>query len=301
MNIQEVELSSFKDKLSNAKLDYPKSANPDLFNLFFNYLGVASRGGGKTYNIIKIIKGYEKEKLYSSQGEHKVRTILISPTYDANKNLWRNLKSLDENDIYETYSEQILKDIIDDIKTIIDEVDFYNKYVEYYNTIDKTPPERVQEILNNNNEIKMVLSKFDFQHPKQVKKYFRYTTKPISFLIFDDIMGSSALSRKSQNLLTYWLIKNRHIFTCMCLLVQSIKSVPKAVRLNCNLFYLGKFSNKSSILDDLYQEVSSVITEKQFENLYDKAINDNPHGALIIDLTGSKKRFYSSLDKELII
>ena len=87
----------------------------------------------------------------------------------------------------------------------------------------------------------------------------------------------------------------------MCLLVQSMKSVSKAVRLNCNLFYLGKFSNKKAILNDLYEEVSSVMTEKEFESVYDKAINESEHGALIIDLTGNKKRFYSSLDKELLI
>jgi hypothetical protein len=80
-----------------------------------------------------------------------------------------------------------------------------------------------------------------------------------------------------------------------------MKSVPKDIRLNCNLFYLGKFSNKKAILNDLYEEVSSVLTESEFENLYDKAINSTEHGALMIDLTGSKKRFYNNLEKELII
>jgi hypothetical protein len=301
MNIKEVSIKSFKEEISNSKLDYPKSSNKDLFNLFFNYLSVSSRGGGKTYNITKIIKAYENEKFYSKQGEHKIRTILISPTYDANKNLWKNLKSLDENDIYESYSESILTDIIDDIKGIIDEVDFYNKYVSYYQLVDNTPKKDIKELLENNPEINIILEKYDYQNPNKIKKYFRFTSKPITFIILDDIMGSSALSRKSQNLLTYWLIKNRHIFTCMCILVQSMKSVPKSIRLNCNLFYLGKFSNKKSILTDLYEEVSSVMTEKEFENIYDKAINDSEHGALIIDLTGSKKRFYSSLDKELLI
>jgi len=80
-----------------------------------------------------------------------------------------------------------------------------------------------------------------------------------------------------------------------------MKSIDKSVRLNCNLFFLGKFSNKKAILTDLYEEVGSILTEKEFENLYDKAINDNQHGALIIDLTGNKKRFYNNLEKELII
>jgi hypothetical protein len=301
LQITELELEGFKDKLSSSKLDYPKSDNKNLFNLFYNMMAVASRGGGKTYSVVKIIKEYEKSKMVSGQGEHKIRTILISPTYDANKNLWGNLKSIDENDIYETYSEEILKNIIEDIKQIIDEVDVYNKYIYYYDLVDKTPKNEIQSLLKSNPEILFILKKYNYETPVKVKKYFRYTTKPITFLVLDDIMGSSALNRKSENLLKYWLIKNRHIFTSFFILVQSMKSVPKDMRLNCNLFYLGKFSNKKAILNDLYEEVSSVLTEDQFENLYDKAINDNQHGALIIDLTGSKKRFYNNLEKELIL
>ena len=301
MNITERDLEGFKDKITNSKLDYPKSYNNNLFNLFMNVLAVGARGSGKTYSTVKIIKEYEKSNMVSGQGIHKIRTILISPTYDANKNLWGNLKSLDENDIYEEYSEKILKNIIDDINAIIDEVDIYNKYIYYYDLVDKTPKNDIEKLLKSNAEISYILKKFNYETPAKVKKYFRYTTKPITFLVLDDIMGSSALNRKSENLLKYWLIKNRHIFTSFFLLVQSMKSVPKDMRLNCNLFYLAKFSNKKAILNDIYEEVSSVLTEQQFEALYDKAINDNPHGALIIDLTSSKKRFYNNLEKELII
>jgi Cdc6-like AAA superfamily ATPase len=81
MNITEVEINSFKDKISNSKLDYPKSDNPNLFNLFMNMMAVGARGSGKTYSTVKIIKEYEKSKMISGQGEHKIRTILISPTY----------------------------------------------------------------------------------------------------------------------------------------------------------------------------------------------------------------------------
>lgn len=301
MNITEKNLEGFKDKLSNSKLDYPKSNNENLFNLFFNMMAVGSRGSGKTYSVVKIIKEFEKSNLTSMQGVHRVRTILISPTYEANKNLWNNLKSLDENDVYETYTEDILQGIIDDIREIIDEVDIYNKYIYYYDLVDKTAKNDIDKLLKFNPEILPILQKYNYESPSKVKKYFRYTTKPITFLVLDDIMGSSALNRKSENLLKYWLIKNRHIFTSFFILVQSMKSIPKDMRLNCNLFYLAKFSNKKSILNDLYEEVSSVLTENQFESLYDKATTDKPHGALIIDLTGDKKRFYSNLEKELII
>jgi hypothetical protein len=232
---------------------------------------------------------------------HKIYPILFSEIFRQCKNLWKNLKSLDENDIYEQYTEEILKNIIDDVKGIIDEVDIYNKYIDYYDLIKETPKEEIQLLLKLNPEIPLLLNKFNYENPTKVKKYFRYTSKPITFIILDDIMGSSALNRKSENLLKYWLIKNRHIFTSFFILVQSMKSVEKSVRLNCNLFYLGKFSNKKAILNDLYEEVSSILTEDQFSNLYNTAINSTEHGALMIDLTGSKKRFYNNLEKELLI
>ena len=78
------------------------------------------------------------------------------------------------------------------------------------------------------------------------------------------------------------------------------------------LYALFKTDKKTSNGDELiaYYERQRVeknwtgiyfTTEKEFENLYDRAINSSEHGSLIIDLTGSKKRFYNNLEKELII
>ena len=114
-------------------------------------------------------------------------------------------------------------------------------------------------------------------------------------------MGSSAFKRKSQSLLLYWLIKNRHIFTSFFLLVQSMKSVPKNIRLNCNVYFLGKFASKKMILNDLYDEVSNILTPQEFEMIYDHAIKASKYGALIIDNSGDTKRFYRNLEKEIIL
>jgi len=101
-------IDGFMSKIGNSSLDYPKSNNPYLFKLFFNYLGVASRGGGKTYNLVKIIKEFENSQMRTNDGTiHHIRTILISPTYDANKNLFDNLKLLSPVDIYEEYTKRL--------------------------------------------------------------------------------------------------------------------------------------------------------------------------------------------------
>ena len=60
------------------------------------FTSVASRG--KTYNSVKLIKHYEDNKLIDNNGIiHPLRTIVISPTLDANL-IFNNLKSLNESD-----------------------------------------------------------------------------------------------------------------------------------------------------------------------------------------------------------
>lgn len=295
-------IDGFMSKIGNSSLDYPKSNNPYLFKLFFNYLGVASRGGGKTYNLVKIIKEFENSQMRTNDGTiHHIRTILISPTYDANKNLFDNLKSLSPVDIYEEYTEETLKDIIDDVKGIIEEVKMFKDYKDAYELIKRTPKDKIKDLIKEKPEIYELLKVHDFETPSNVAEKFRYTEKPITFIILDDLMGSAAFNRKHQSLLKYWLIKNRHIFTSFFILVQSMKSVPKDIRLNCNVFYVAKFSNKKVILNDLYEEVSSMMKPEQFESIYDYAINSNDYGALIIDNSGDKKRFYNNLEKEIFI
>ncbi len=295
-------INGFPSKIGNSSLDYPKSSNPYLFKLFFNYLGVASRNGGKTFNLVKIIKEFENNDMKTSDGvKHPIQTILISPTYDANKGLFDNLKYLSPTDIHEEYKEETLKEIIDDVKGIIEEVKIFKEYKYAYELVQKTPKDKIKDLITEQPEVYEILKLYNFEKPSIVAEEFRYQEKPITFIILDDLMGSDAFNRKHQSLLKYWLIKNRHIFTSFFILVQSMKSVPKDIRLNCNVFYVAKFSNKKVILNDLYEEVSSIIKPEQFESIYDYAINSNDYGALIIDNSGDKKRFYNNLEKEIFI
>lgn len=299
--IKEINLKGFNHELKKSKLDYPQSSNPNAFKLFFNYLAIASRGGSKTYSCVKIIKDFEESELKSNEGKHKIRTILISPTIEANKNLFKNLNSLDEADIYTEYSEELLDNIIMDIKKTIDDVDKLNLYKKTYELIDKTPKEKIPKLIKENPMIIEILKEYNFRPINEVEKLFKYTTKPISFIVLDDLLGSSAFNKKSSNLLKYWLIKNRHIYTSFFILSQSMRGINKDIRSNCNVFFLGKFMNKKLILDDIYSEVSNVVSDKEFEELYNYAIDDNKWGALIIDNSGDEKRFYKNLEKELII
>ena len=82
------------------------------------FTSVASRGSGETYNSVKLIKHYEDNKLIDNDNViHPLRTIVISPTLDANP-IFNNLKSLAKEDKHEKYCDDLLQTIINDIRKI---------------------------------------------------------------------------------------------------------------------------------------------------------------------------------------
>ena len=85
---------------------------------------------------------------------------------------------------------------------------------------------------------------------------------------------------------------------CFAVLVQSIRAVPKTIRMNCSVFQLAKFGSKKVVLNDIYEEVSNIIIIEKFEELYDFATNKK-YGSLIIDTTHGDKRFLSNFNSEL--
>lgn len=83
-------------------------------------------------------------------------------------------------------------------------------------------------------------------------------------------------------------------------LIQAIKNLPKSIRINCSVFWLGKFANLKKVCEDLYEEISSTITEDKFMDVYNYCISQD-YGSLVIDLTNQKPRFLLNWDKELVI
>lgn len=296
--IKEIPISGFNDKLDSSTLNYPQSTNPNALKLFFNFLLVASRGGSKTFTCVKLIRDYETHKLIDNNGVvHPLRTFLISPTFEANP-IFKNLKSLNEEDIHIEYSDEVLQQIVDDIQLVNDEIEVYNEYKNAYMIVDKTPLNKIKDLLTNRPELFEILKTNDFQHYKTLPP-LRYYERPVNFIILDDLMGSSAFNKKAQSLLTYYLIKNRHHFISFFILVQALKSVPKSIRSNCNVYFLGKFASKNVVLNDMYEEVSNVLTMEKFEEIYEHATAEK-YGGLLIDTSSSEKRFYKGLDCELV-
>jgi hypothetical protein len=293
--IIETKLQGFHSQLKYDKLNYPECTCGKCFKFYWNMLNIGSRGSGKTYTVCQIIKHYETNKIMKNGVQYKVRTHLISPTIEQNE-VYKSLSSLDmTKDAHDTYSDKLLLDIVEDIKAEKKEYDKFLLYKKYYEKFMRTPEKKLNKLYDTEPEIFHLLEEYDYQNPKDIK----HEPPKINIIILDDLLGSSAYTKKTQSVLTNMMIKNRHMGISFALLVQSIKAVPKNIRINCSVFQLATFKNKKIILDDIYDEVSNVIDINSFEKLYDYA-TAKPYGSLIIDTTQGK-RFLSNLDSELSI
>ena len=293
MVVVETKLEGFDNKLSFDKLNYPNCMCGKCPKFFWNMLNIGARGSGKTYTICQMIKHYEKNKIMRDGVVYKLRTHLISPTIQANE-IYQSLDSLDmDSDAHENYTDKLILDIIAGIKERKQKYEDYLLYKKYYEKVMKTPENKLEKLYDENPDMFNLLEQFNYQHPSELE----HDKPEVNIVILDDLLGSDAFTRRTKSTLVNAMIKNRHIGVCFSLLVQSIRSVPKNIRLNCSVFQLATFKNKKMILEDIYEEISNVIGIDDFEELYDHA-TAKPYGSLIIDTTNGK-RFLSNLDFEL--
>jgi hypothetical protein len=293
MVVVETKLEGFDNKLSFTKLNYPQCNCGKCPRFFWNSLNIGARGSGKTYTIVQMIKHYEKNKIMRDGVVYKLRTHLISPTIQANE-IYQSLDSLDmDKDAHENYTDKLILDIISDIKERKQKYEDYLLYKKYYEKVMKTPENKLEKLYDENPDMFELLERYNYQNPSEIE----HEKPEVNIVILDDLLGSDAFTRRTKSTLVNAMIKNRHIGVCFALLVQSIRSVPKNIRLNCSVFQLATFKNKKMILEDIYEEISNVIGIDDFEELYDHA-TAKPYGSLIIDTTNGK-RFLSNLDFEL--
>ena len=69
----------------------------------------------------------------------------------------------------------------------------------------------------------------------------------------------------------------------MLFTTQYPRSIPPVIRTNTDIWVLFKFASKERIIDQIYNEISSLLTIQDFEAFYDYATKDSKHDALIID------------------
>lgn len=283
-NLKDIQLKYKSNK-------YPVCKDPNLPKMYFVALFIASRGSGKTYSACQLLKAYEKFGLYHANHEIDQRIILISPTSAANP-CYTALKNLHEDDIHGHYSDNLLLDIVEDIKTEKKNTDDYMRRMKVWNKFLKM--KRLQDLTN---EDLIELEHMHYEEPQKPK----YPNFCCNFLILDDLIGSSAFKSTGKSAFTELCLKNRHLGINILVMTQNLKAIPKSIRTNTSCFIIYRFASIKVITNDLWEEVSNTISLENFEKLFDYATSGE-HNSLIIDFSQPKEnRFKQNWDTILRI
>ena len=296
--IQEIKLNGLNNEpVKTNKKTPPMSINKDLPPCYFTSIFIGSKGSGKTYSVVKLLKNYEKYPIYDSDGNKlTMRVIVFCPTINSSANpIYESLKHLDENDIILDYSDDKLLDKLHEIE---EEKKFIEEYKEYVTVWKKYMKIDEDMSLLHHDEL-LILSKFDFTDPENMKKP-EYKHPRINFLIFDDLVGDASAFKKGHSAITHLCIRHRHLQCNLIFTTQYIKAIPPVIRRNLDIFIIFKFANVKSVTEQIYPEISGIIKEEEFELLFDYA-TENKHNALIIDQTSKQNIFKLNWDVALKI
>ena len=92
------------------------------------------------------------------------------------------------------------------------------------------------------------------------------------------------------------ILNSRHYGVNFLIAAQNLKSITKAIRTNVDIWVLFKFKSTKIILDDLYEEISGVLTPEEFLTYYEYATTQE-NDAFVIDGKANKEdRFKLNFD-----
>ena len=291
--IQEIKLNGLDNQpVKTHKKAPPRSINQDLPPCYFTSIFIGSKGSGKTYSAVKLLKNCEKYPIFDSDGNKlTMRVIVFCPTIHSSANpIYESLKYLNEDDIILDYSDDKLLDKLHEIEEEKRFIEEYNQYLivwKKYMKIDEDMSLLTPDEL-------LILSKFDFTDPEYMRKP-EFKHPRINFLVFDDLVGDPHAFKKSHSALNNLCIKHRHLQCNMIFTTQYIKAIPPVIRRNLDIWVIFKFANAASVAEQIYPEISGIIKEDDFQTLFEYATKEK-HNALIIDQTSKHNVFKLNWD-----
>ena len=268
--------------IKTTKKPPPRSINPNLPPCYFTSIFIGSKGSGKTYSLIKLLKNYEKYPIYDNDNNKlEMRVIVFCPTILSAANpIYETLKYLDDDDIILDYSDNKLLDKLDEIETEKKDIEDFNEYIKVWRKFM-----RIHENVNLlTPEELVILNKNDFVEPEYIQNKPKYKHPRINFLVFDDLVGDANAFKKGHSAINNLCIKHRHLQCNLLFTTQYIKAIPPVLRRNLDIFVLFKFANAKSVVEQIYPEISAYINEEDFIKLFEYA-TDKPNDSLIIDNT----------------
>ena len=180
------------------------------------------------------------------------------------------LESVDqENDIIIDYSDEKLLEVLDKIADEEKEITECYKYQKACNKFKSNEKLKDKHLL--------ILDKHDFNDPfikfDMIKP--KYTQYRVNLLIFDDLISHQSALKKNSKVCNL-TIKCRHHHCSMLFTTQYPKAIPPVIRTNTDLWILFKFASKERIIDQIYNEVSSLLTMENLKpctNMQQRIVN----------------------------
>jgi len=280
------------------KKNVPQSTNTSLPLLFNTQLYIGSKGTGKSYKLTQLLKYYEQSKIKDDDGiEYDMRTILICPTASSGANeVYKILNSLDQDkDIHLDYTDDLVLQILDDIKA---KSASYDNYVNYKKIYDKFKKAKNIDVLET--EELQELEDHDFMSPRECYG----DIKPvINWIIFDDLIGMGAFNKKAKSVLSNLTIKHRHLKTNLIFTTQSFKQIPPVIRTNIDIYCIFKSSSYKEILDKVFEDISGFVSLEDFIELYEHATDEKNDCLTLINNSMSKNgiKFFKNWNIELFV
>jgi len=297
--IIEKPVANIDDKPINVKKkNVPQSTNSSLPLLFNTQLYVGSKGTGKSYKLTKLLQLYEKSVIKDRDGVvYDMRTILICPTAQSGANeVYKILNSLNQDeDIHLEYSDELVLQILDDIKNRQKE---YEEFLDYKKVFSKFL--KIKSVDKLETDELELLEQNDFMTPKDV---FGDIKPKINFLIFDDLIGMGAFNKKAKSVLSNLVIKHRHLKTNLIFTTQSFKQIPPVIRTNIDIYCIFKSSSYNEILNKIFEDINGFVRLEEFIELYEHATDEKNDCLTIVNNSMDKRgvRFYKNWNIELLL
>ena len=270
------------------KLLYPIPKHKNVQKPYFIMAAIGQRGSGKTFSIVRMLKNCEEKGGYIDpiDGEKvEIRHVLFSPTFKGNP-VFTALKHLDEDDIINEYTEQKLYEVLEEIKYEREQTEKFKKYKHAYIRYSKMSDKQIQRCKDY--EFLALLHEFNFIKPDKLSHQIKYPNGCVTNIILDDCLGGDAFNTKRKSLLVKAILNSRHYGINVIIAAQNLKSINKAIRTNVDIWVLFKFKSTKIILDDLYEEISGMLSIEEFLHLYNYAtLKDND--AFVIDGKAEKE------------
>jgi hypothetical protein len=222
---------------------------------------VGSRGSGKTNCMINLIHHYDKTSFFS-------KVYMFSPTSFGNDPKYQLLEQGHHNFVYKkfsTYTDEIFKEVLEEIKSDIEEYKTWEKKHKIYKQFMRYGYKRMtpEEML----DIELMMTDDEtIEEP-----VCRWTQIPTSLLIFDDLVSNTELYKTTPRGIFYnFAILHRHLLSSLLFCVQTWSgAVPRQITGNLSLAIL--FNLKPEIKKQVADEMCADMSEETFIEMWNSA------------------------------